>query len=29
VYDIIFSNLTEELEQEDEGFIPQYTYGRW
>src|SRR5210317_146885 len=28
VYDIIFSNLTEELEQEDEEFIPQYTYGR-
>jgi hypothetical protein len=28
VYDIIFSNLTEELEQEDEEFIPQYNYGR-
>lgn len=28
VYDIILGNLSTVLEQEDEGFIPQYTYGR-
>ena len=28
VYDIILGNLSTVLEQEDEGFIPQYSYGR-